>query len=503
MTKTLCCSFRNKNIFVCVVACPFLVLPESLDEFKSDLGRAFPAGIFDTKFLSNSRQFLFPFEYLSRQLLQLEASDSAPVVSAQTRERLARFKAMQLPESSLTSTRFRETHLEKLYLRLKSEGEARIKTTANANGNGNGNAAAGGDVAMASSSSSSSAAPAAAPATVLPTVPLSEVEVILAPGFDKYALIGQPGGDDSAAHEAGYDAFMTAAIFASFAAEAPEEQFLTPLRNNRSAEVVAQDAPASARAMQASPWLNRIPLFRHLMALDLNTDPDTGAPRMDTLVDPSAAVFVLRGLPEAFRNEDVSKMFEEGRYTSAKRKMDDKSVAPSSSIAAAASPAAVAAAASASSGATPSTSDAMTDVVEPSSASGVEKSSSSTSLAQPVPVVVTAAPALTWIDGSSLFLSVPRADAAKMADFVRNYVLAPRRSNNGNNGGVVGETNGKKEEGAAAPAAAAVATIKAIVPPTVTIEPFAGVPDEIARSLIEETKQAFIAERKEEEEVAM
>jgi hypothetical protein len=141
----------------------------------------------------------------------------------------------------------------------------------------------------------------------------------------------------------------------------------------------------------------------------------------------------------------------------------------------------------------------MTDV-EPSSA-GVEKS-----LAQPVPVVVTAAPALTWIDGSSLFLSVPRADAAKMADFVRNYVLAPRRSNNGNNnGGVVGETNGangKKEEGTSAPAAAdgtPAATIKAIVPPSVTIEPFAGVPDEIARSLIEETKQAFIAERKDED----
>ena len=191
-------------------------LPATLPDFKKALGSLFPAGVFDTKFLSNSRQFAFPHEFMAKRVAA--ASQGEANLSPAEQARVEAFRALNLSEAALTTTRFRETHLEKLYLVLKQEQAARISVAAangaaaasapapvpavapvaaaaptpagNGNGNGNGN---GGRAAHVAS----------------PPPALSEVSITLAAGFDKYALVGQPGGDDSAAHEAGYDAWMT------------------------------------------------------------------------------------------------------------------------------------------------------------------------------------------------------------------------------------------------------------------------------------------------------
>lgn len=366
-------------------------LPATLPEFKQALGRVFPAGVFDTKFLSNSRQFAFPFEFLSKRFAAATANGST--LTAQDQQRMERFKAMNLSDSALTAARFRETHLEKLYFALKAEGEARI-VAANANNGAAASAAAPAPVAASASSSAPRPLSAASPPP-----PLSEVVVTMAPSFDKYALVGQPGGDDSKAHEAGYDAFMTAVIFASFAAEAPVAEILAPMRANRAANV--SSIADSARAMQASPWLGRIPLFRHLLALDLNVDPSTGLPRADSLVDASSVIYLMRGFPAEWRADDIARMFEGGNYTCAKRKMGDgngngngKDEKKKTETAAAADAA------------------AMVDVAAPSVDSAAGSS------AAPLPVIVTAAPKFIWIDDVSLFLSIPCADQAKFEAFL-------------------------------------------------------------------------------------
>ena len=366
-------------------------LPPTLPEFKQALGRIFPAGVFDTKFLSNSRQFAFPFEFLSQRLAAATANGTP--LTEQDQQRLERFKAMSLSESALTAARFRETHLEKLYFALKKEGEARIVAAKAANAPAS--AAAPAPVAAPVSSSGPRSFAAASPPP-----PLSEVVVTMAPSFDKYAMVGQPGGDDSKAHEAGYDAFMTAVIFASFAAEAPMAEILAPLRANRAANI--SSVADSARAMQASPWLGRIPLFRHLLALDLNVDPTTGLPRADSLVDPSSVVYLMRGFPAEWRAEDIAHMFE-GNYTCAKRKMGEGHGNDNGKEEKKKTEAQAAAAAS-------SDASAMVDVA-PSAAA--EDSS-----AAPLPVIVTAAPKFIWIDDVSLFLTIPLADQAKFEAFL-------------------------------------------------------------------------------------
>jgi len=372
-------------------------------------------------------------------------------------------RALQLPDAALTGIRFRETHLEKLYLRLQLERELRLRSKASG-------AAPSPSPPLAAAAAAATSGPGinGSTASSPPPPPLSDLSVTLAPGFDKYAQIGQPGGDDSAAHEAGYDAFMTAVIFASFAAEAPLEQILTPLRSNRAklqqqsdaspaASSAAASAQHAARSMQQSPWLGRIPLFRHLMALDLNVDSETGQPRADSLVDSSAAVYLMRGLPSEWRAEDILACFE-GKYTSAKRKMGVEETTATS-----AQGTAVAA-----------DDSKMTDVADSNSSSG--STGTGTSAASPLPVIVTAAPTLTWIDGSSVFLSLPRGDSTKMNAFIRAHVPPPPPQPS-----AAGEDK--------APAAAA-APPAGVIPPGVTIEPFAGVEDADQLAVSKDTKQA-------------
>lgn len=166
------------------------LLPPTLPEFKQTLADKFAGGVFDTKFLSNSRQFMFPFEHWTK----LAAAASTAQLSPSAQARIQAVQSLGLAPESLAQCRFRETHLEKLYLVLKKETAARE---------------AGTNPTPSPEPTASSTAPTLFGAAN-PPPPLGGVKITLADGFDKYALIGQPGGDASAAHEAGYDAFMTA-----------------------------------------------------------------------------------------------------------------------------------------------------------------------------------------------------------------------------------------------------------------------------------------------------
>lgn len=151
------------------------------------------------------------------------------------------------------------------------------------------------------------------------------------------------------------------------------------------------------------------------MALDLNVDPSSGQPRADSLVDRASAIYLLKGFPGDWRTDDVLRMFEAGGYSSAKRKMGAEANAANRG---AQSASAIAPAASdASSG----DDSKMVDVGEAAAASSV---SSASSAAAPLPVVVTAAPKIIWIDDASLYLSIPRSDAAKMDAFVASLSSA-------------------------------------------------------------------------------
>lgn len=206
--------------------------------------------------------------------------------------------------------------LEKLYLVLKKEDEARVKAEQKEQEKKDEPTAINIDESV--SSVAAAAVPVATPAvvssppppsnnvTLLPPPPLSAVRIALADGFSKYALIGQPGGDNSAAHEAGYDAYMTAFIFAHFVAEAPHSQLLTPLRTTDTLSI----------------WQNRVPLYRHLMALNLNCTAD-GEPGVDELVDIKSTIYIMRAFPAEWKTEDVLGIFEE-KYANSKRKLDEQ-----------------------------------------------------------------------------------------------------------------------------------------------------------------------------------
>lgn len=351
-------------------------LPATLSEFKLDLGKKFPAGVYDTKFLSGSRQFMFPMEFLAKETQRIAdgaAAGTEVAVSSSLKQRLDGFRAMNVPVESLTQCRFRETHLEKLYLVLQQEEAARTGTTVPEP-----TKETSGPSLLASSGSS---------AVVSPPPPHGGVSITLAPSFSKYALIGQPGGDASAAHEAGYDAYMTAYIFAHFLAEAPAEQLMSPLR--------LEDGDG------VSQWRNRIPLYRHLMALNLNVDASTGQPIDDSLVDETSTIYLMKGFPREYTNGDIQRSFENG-YVSAKRKMatgegadEGETTKPKIEP-------------------TSASSDAMTDVAPPVSSASVADSSPS-----PSPVIVTAQPKVIWISDESLFLCVPIEDTSKFDAFLQ------------------------------------------------------------------------------------
>jgi hypothetical protein len=162
---------------------------------------------------------------------------------------------------------------------------------------------------------------------------------------------------------------------------------------------------------------SRIPLYRHLMALDLNVDPSSGQPRADSLVDRASAIYLLKGFPSDWRTDDVLRMFEAGGYSSAKRKMGAEAEVISANKGAQSASATATATAAGSS----ADDSKMVDVGEAAAASAV---SSASAAAAPLPVVVTAAPKIIWIDDASLYLSIPRSDAAKMDAFVASLSSA-------------------------------------------------------------------------------
>lgn len=167
---------------------------------------------------------------------------------------------------------------------------------------------------------------------------------------------------------------MVQAIFAHFVAEAPHEEI-------RDTIVVPSAAAASSASSSSAPisiWRGRIPLYRHLMALDLNVDAATGLPRPDSLVDATSTIYLMRAFPSEYKNDDILRLFE--TYVSSKRKMADAS-------------------------------EDMRDVGE-----------EAVTTAQPSDDIVTAAPKIQWIDDQSVFLTVPVADTDKMDAFLVTLV---------------------------------------------------------------------------------
>jgi len=408
-------------------------LPDSLAAFKKSMSAMFPAGVFDTKFMSNNRQFCYPFEFLANQAKLVKGNDATNNASSSNQlamdalqsARLSAFTQLNLPPESLLTCRFRETHLEKLYLVLQQEDKLRkewatkeqkreTKQAANESSNAMQDVAAATQSASASPSTSSSA-------LALPPLPLADVSISLAPSFDKYALVGEEGGDPSAAHEAGYDAWMTGAIFAHFAAEAPKHEVLDYLREIRkrknddgSISNTSTTSPSPSPSV-LSPWLNRVPLFRHLMSLNFNLD-DSGMPRSDTLVEKDAVVYLMSGVPNDWRNEDVLKLFEPYTRVKRKREMDEEEEDAAVMDVARKSPRAASSADATS----------MRDVSSTEASSS--SSSSSPSATAPLPVsapsveIVTSAPRLIWVDSSSVFLSIPKCDASKMERFIEEHI---------------------------------------------------------------------------------